>query len=180
MADFPGNIWIRDPVIEGRPLKGGALNRAMALLKQCRDEITAIETALGTDPAGTAATVLARLAVRHSKSGIPRGRLYSVGNGTGWFTHGGLNVQIGITGAISGSTIVVTYPQAYTVAPSGILSRYVVHETDLLCGECQTESDQITTTSFRLMLRNFNAAGTFTIPSGSNRCYAIWMAIGGS
>jgi hypothetical protein len=180
-ADFPSNIWIRDPIIEGRKIKGGGLNRGMELLAQARDEITAIETALGTDPAGSVTNLLTRLAVRHARSGLPRGKVQAVPEpSAGWFSVNGLNYQFGITGVVGTSVVTIFYPTSYTVAPSIIVANYVAHATDLFVGESQVVKSSIGTSSFQVQSQNFNSTNVWGAPTLSNRCYIHWVAIGGS
>lgn len=180
-ADYPANLWIRDPVLEGRKLRGGGLNRAMELLGQCRDEVTAVETALGTDPAGSATNLLSRLAIRHARSGLPRGRVQAVVDpNAGWFNVAGLNVQIGISGALSTEDATITFASGYTIAPSMILVRYVMHATDKLLGETQLKPGSVTTTDFHTLTRNFSSTDVWGSPSITKRYHVIYMAIGGS
>lgn len=181
MADYPTNLWIRDPVLEGKKIKGGGLNRAMELLGQARDEITAIETALGTDPAGSVATLLARLDVRHAKCGIPRGRvLYQPDPNAGWFDVLGTNVQIGVSGAVNSADFLVSFATSYTHAPSIIVAAFVLHESDLVLGEAQLKAGSLDTGGFHVLGKVFNAANAWVDPGASPLRYrVIYMAIGG-
>jgi hypothetical protein len=181
MANFPSNIWIRDPIIEGRKIKGGGLNRGMELLVQARDEITAIETALGTDPAGSVTNLMTRLAVRHARSGLPRGKI-QISNepNSGWFNVSGFNVQIGITGALQQHDNTITFATAYSVAPSFVVARYVGHASDKLCGQCCVKKGSITTTDFHVLTKNFNTSDAWGNPTSSSRFYVIYAAFGGS
>jgi hypothetical protein len=185
MADFPANIWLRSPVIGGRAFAEGELTRATALLAQARAEVAAIETALGTLPKGSAADLAARLAVRHSKSGIPRGRLWASTGGPalgpiGWYTRGAQRVQIGLSGPYQAAAQTINWPTAYTVAPSAVLVNYVCHGTDKLLGTVQADPSTFSTTQFKIVAQNFSTTNVWGAPSVTARFYVIWLAIGGS
>lgn len=181
MADFPTDIWLRDPIISGKVLSGGGLNRGMALLKQARDEITAIETALGTDPAGSATDLVTRLAKRLSPSGIPRGRVYGMfSGGKGWFSHAGFNIQFGYSGPFTAAKNTITYPTAYSSAllkPTHILVKFVAPAAGR-CGDCQLLYDTIGQTTFKVYGREWST-GHAWVDAVSN-WYCHWVAVGGS
>ena len=186
MADFPNNIWVRDPVIAGRPRKGGALTRAMQLLGQCRDEITAIETKLGTSIAASASTLASRLDMRHAPSGLRRGKLHllrqpnaSVGiyNGVeGWFEGFDTYVQFGRTGTLTAAQNTITFAKSYSVAPTYIMAQYMNASTAVM-GDVQVLYDQTTTTTFKIYGKQFS--GSSWVDATSNwRC--LYMAWGGT
>lgn len=182
-ADFPARIWIREPAIEGRPLKGGALNRAMALLAQAGDEITAIETTLGTDPAGSATDLLSRLGIRHARSGLRRGALRMIGDpNAGWFDFNGQVVQIGKSSAsLFHGTETISFGTAYSVAPSVVLVRPIAKSTNTRCGNVELKSGSITTTGFQVLLKMWSSTSTWVDPNGAlDNMGVIYMAIGGS
>jgi hypothetical protein len=166
-ADFPTNLWIRDPVIDGRPYPGGALNRAMALLSQGRDEITAIETKLGTVVRGTAASLAARLAMHHAPSGLRRGQVRALrGPNTvggakssieNWWTGSATYIQADSVAATT-LTTTITFPTAYFAGqpPQYIIAKFwdnALNSVSGLAGSCQVLYDSITVTQFQVKTR---------------------------
>ena len=185
MADYPANIWLRSPVLGGRKFAEGELTRATTLLAQARAEIAAVETALGTLPKGSAASLAARLAVRHSPSGIPRGRVWSSTGGPnagpfGWYTRGAQRVQIGIAGPFQTSPQVISYTTSYSVNPQAVLVGYVCHATDKLLGYAQIDTSLFTSSQFKVIVQNFSTANAWGTPSVTARYHIVWLAFGGS
>jgi hypothetical protein len=186
MADFPTNLWIRDPVISGRPYPGGALTRAMQLLGQCRDEITAIETKLGTDVAGTAATLAAFLDMRHAPSGLRRGKAHLLRQpntspgiyktAKGWFEGFDTYIQVGRTGTLTAAQNTITFSTAYSVAPVYVIAQYMNASTAVM-GDVQVLHDQTTTTTFKVYGKQFSGA-SWVDATANWRCQFI--ALGGS
>ena len=192
MADYPTNLWIRDPVVDGRPYPGGALNRAIALLVQARDEVTAIETELGTNPAGTsgdkAADVAARIAKRGSKSGLMRGRIISAlasnaspgtpNDADGWWNDSDSDrCQFGFAGPFTSSPQTISYGRAYTIAPNFVLAFYVAGVGQDRVGQLQPVIDKVFTTTFKVRAREITAAGGWV--DAVSQWAVCWLACGG-
>lgn len=194
-ADFPTNLWIRDPVIDGRPYAGGALNRAVALLAQCRDEITAIETKLGTNPHGSAASLAARLAVHHAPSGLRRGQVRALrgpnavgaarSNIENWWTGSATYVQIDSVSSTS-TTTTITFPSAYFAGnpPLYVVAKFwdnALTSTSGLTGYCQVLYDSITTTQFQVVTKRIKTDGTWENAGTSGVAFRIsYIAVGGA
>lgn len=190
-ADFPSKLWVRDPVVDGRPLSGGALNRAIALLAQCRDEVAAIETALGTNVHGSAASLAARLNVHHSPSGLRRGFVYALrgpnpvgaakGNAENWWQGGNTYIQVG-SNASTTTVTTITFPTAYFAGnpPSYVIAKYHNQNLTGLIGSVQVLYDSITTTQFQTTAKQIKSDGTWQA-AGSGESYKInWIAFGGA
>jgi hypothetical protein len=197
MSDFPTSIWMREPVIDGRPYPGGALNRAMALLSQARDEITAIETKLGTNVHGSAASLATRLAVHHSPSGIRRGNVYSLRgpNSVGgaratvedWWLGGSTYMQVGQNAFHLTTTGTITFPSAYFAGnpPQYVICKYMTQDSGIgstlgKVGSAQALYDSITVTQFQFVAKQIISGGTWQ-NAGSGDDYTInWIALGGA
>lgn|SRR5678815_257759 len=191
-ADFPTNLWIREPVIDGRTVPGGGLTRAMALLSQARDEITAIETKLGTDIRGTAASLAARLAVHHSQSGIRRGNVYSLrgpnvvggakASAENWWQGGTVYIQVGQNFFSGVTTGTITYPTAYFAGnpPQYVICKYFNSTGSGKVGSVQAIYDTITVTTFQFVCKQIVSGGTWQ-NAGAGEDYDVnWIAFGGA
>ena len=100
MADFPSYVYQRRPIEDADLVEGGGLNAAIDRLQGHRDEVVAIETALGKSLKGAAPSLAQRLGVRLSRNGIPRGQLYFSTAGL-WYD-GTLWLQVGQTTIAAG------------------------------------------------------------------------------
>lgn len=190
MPDFSADFWIREPVIDGET----ALNRAMALLDQCRDEIEAIETALGTDPAGNQTDLLTRLSKRVSKSGILRGAVHayrgpnndptSLFSVTNWRQGGSTYVQFGIDGLFSVASPSVTFGRSYfsALGPNIVIAQWVNRDLTINpLGDIQVHRDTIDETGFECDAFQFTDAGGLGTwaAAGSANFYIGYIALGG-
>lgn len=196
MADYASYLYLRKPLIEGRRYKAGGLNETLRQLAQLREEVTAVETALGTNPQGSAASVAARLDVRHAKCGLRRGQVFQARSANRvtnsgydvmlWFDGGDRYVQWGLAGPYTTTGVkTITYPKAYfsTLRPDLILAAFVSSSSDAnkeKCGDVQVIYDQITDTTFKVQGRGYTgAAGAATWGDATNGWYALWVAYGG-
>lgn len=193
-ADFPTNLWIREPVIDGRPIVGGGLNRAMTLLAQARDEITAIETKLGTNVHGSAASLAARLAVHHSPSGLRRGNVYSLrGPNTvggakasveNWWIGGTTYIQAGVSSFNTTGIQTAFFPGAYFAAnpPQYVIAKFSEPgSVTNFPGSVQVLYDSITITQFQLYAKKMKAGGAWQDAGTGGITYEVnWIALGGA
>jgi len=193
-ADFPTNLWIREPVIDGRVVPGGGLTRAMALLSQARDEITAIETKLGTNVHGTATDLAARLAVHHSPSGIRRGNVRAlrgpntVGGAKAtiedWWIGGTTYIQAGLTSFNTTGIQTAFFPSAYFAGnpPQYIIAKFAEPATVTnFCGSVQVLYDSITVSQFQLYAKKMKAGGLWQDAGTGGVTYDVhWLAFGGA
>lgn len=172
----------------------GTLNRAVELLAQCRAEITAIETALGTNVHGSAASLAARLAVRHSQTGLRRGRLHmlrgpnavggSKSSASKWFQGGTVYLQGHLDGPFVATPATITYPSAYFAgaAPKYVIAKYVDGTLGSLFygGSVQVLYDQITVTQFKVACKQRDGTGAWVSGGSVNGYYVAWLAFGGA
>lgn len=191
MADFSAQFWIRDPVIDGQT----SLTRAMELLGQCRDEIAAIEAALGTVPKGSSADVAARLSTRLSRSGILRGHVHAIRgpnadpttlfSASGWRTGGNTYVQFGQSALVSAGLSTITFTRAYftSLPPAIVVAHYgSTANTGHPLGDVQVARDQITITDFKVRTYHFfgsGGSGTWAVADTSTSFRVTWVALGG-
>lgn len=194
-ADFPSALWLREPVIDGRPYPGGALNRAMALLSQARDEITAIETKLGTNVHGSAASLAARLAVHHSPSGIRRGNVRAlrgpntVGGAKAsvedWWIGGTTYIQAGVSSFNTTGIQTATFPNSYFAGnpPQYVIAKFGARGSagpDVV-GSVQVVYDTITVTTFQFYAKKMTTAGAWQDAGTGGITYEVnWLAFGGA
>lgn len=171
--DTPG-IWLRKPVIDGVT----KANEAMRLLDQARKEVQAIQNVIGTDIRGSKSDLAARLDVRLSPSGIPRGFVHRVDTND-WFTGGISYVQFGVdTLASTGiGTQVVTFPRAYftSLQPDVIVLHFSTVSQQV--GAVQLDITSVTTTQFRYRIRARQGAGGWGNPDQLHD--VLWAAFGG-
>jgi len=191
VADFSGEFWIREPVIDGKT----KLNRAMELLGQCRDEITAIETVLGTGLKGSSADLATRLATRISPSGILRGQVYALRGPNAdptslfslakWRTGGNTYVQFGQSALISDALETITFTRAYFTGlpPAIVIAQYgSTANSGHPLGDIQVARDQITITNFKVRSFHFFGAGgsaSWAVADTSTSFRCTWIALGG-
>jgi hypothetical protein len=175
MADFPTNVFLRPPLLEGRDVVDGGLNAAMRRLGHLRDEVEAIESALGTGLKGSASSLVERLGKRLSATGIPRGQLYCVDFQHGIWSPEILYVQLFQASLSSGASTTRTWTFG-TPYKSGRLPTHFVGIARQVAGTTNAasymgvvgfDSSTLTTTAINLKVNHAGRthdATTITLP----------------
>lgn len=177
MADFPTHVYLRPPLFDGDLVAGGGLTSAVKRLSELRAEVVAIETALGVQLKGAAASLAARLAVRLSRNGIPRGQPFVAPtglwyDGTTWVASGQ------VTKTSGGPTFdLINFGFTYLSAdrPKAVFTAAkTAHATDK-CGWALT--GRILTTGFYVSMGRRNSSFNSTLPEDIT---VNWFAVGGT